>query len=208
LLYTERKERNGISTIKEKGEPIEMKPYIGFATVWHKEDDPYDVSSYEYYIVAENDERARDMIADRIKMYRHAKFVIKVEEVPIDEGEQLRDVVSASYKGVIMEQALKEAMAFESEKEEAIREESAGCVSTDFKHLLSHPEMFYSFIKTKLKKDSKVIISDGQLRVYTFGGLTIDEQRKENKKRSDLERKKRSLEREIKRTERELKVYL
>jgi len=185
-----------------------MKTYIGFVTIWHKEDNPYDVSSYEYCIVAKNEERAKEMASERVKTYRQAKFVVKVEEVPVNEGEQLREVVSASYKGVIVEQALEKALALEAQNEEAIKKESAGCDSTDFKYLLSHPELFYSFIKKRLKKTSKIIISDGQLRLYNFGGLTIDEENKMNIERSNLERKKRRLLREIKYTERELKAYL
>jgi hypothetical protein len=185
-----------------------MKPYIGFATIWNKEGNPYDVSSYEYCVVAKDEERAKEMITDRINEYKRAKLVVKVEEVPINEGEQLREVVSETYKGVIVEQALKEALGFEAENEEAIKKESLGSVSTDLKHLLLNPLLFHSFITSELKKTCKVLISDGQLRVYNFGGLTIDEERKEIKERLDLERKKKSLRREIIRIERKLKVYL
>ena len=61
-----------------------LKPFFAFVTVWHDKANPYNVSNYHFYVVAENEKRIENLIKRKVKTFRYYNHSTTIEEMKLD----------------------------------------------------------------------------------------------------------------------------
>lgn len=164
-----------------------MKPYFVFARVWHNKCKPYDVSSYQYYVVAKDEVRAKQLVKSSLEVLAGAEFGIdNIEEIDVSKGEQVRHLITKSYDDSIKEEALEKALEVNHKDETKVHEASHTCSADSVRNLIDDPNRFYLFVKDSLKPNSKVFISNGQMRIYSLVGPTFYDREFLERKRKEV----------------------
>lgn len=169
----------------------ELKPYWVFVTVWHTKGNPYNVSSYQFYAIAENKKAVKKMVDTEVKTYMYWKHGIgNIEEMKMDR-EHLRRLSSHSMTDMIIKEAIERTLKLEKKKHARLKEqyerEHLSCCFTKLDKLLSgFPADMYELLAKNLKPSSKIVVEDGIFYIYngkkreeTFRDTELDMLREE-----------------------------
>ena len=146
----------------EKNKMKILKPFFAFVTVWHDKEDPYNVSDYHFYVVAENEKRTKDLIISKIKTFRYHKHNIVIEEMKLD-SEHEREICWHGLDSLLIQEQVK--MDVEKVKE-SISEDYSTSRRMRIKELFLNPKDLYNFFILNLCADSKIFIHQGELHIY------------------------------------------
>ena len=139
-----------------------LKPFFAFVTVWHDKANPYNVSSYHFYVVAENEKRVENLIKRKVKTFRYYNHSTTIEEIKLDVEHQ-REI---SWQG-LDDSLIQGQVKIDVEKiKESISEDYRTSSKSDITGLFLNPEKLYNFLVLHLCSDSKIFIHDGKLQIY------------------------------------------
>lgn len=178
----------------------QLKPYFIFSTVWHKKGEPYNVTSYNFYVVDYSEENVKKVVSAELRGYMHWKHSITIEEIKLDR-KQMRSLTSRPFDSVIIAEAVEKCLKLEKGKHAKLKSRCErarlSCCFVKLDKLLSgFPIDMYDLLAKNLSPNSMMAIDDGVLYIYhgpkseeTFRETDLDMQKErlKNKMKAILE---------------------
>lgn len=152
---------------------MSMKSYIAFVTVWHKKDDPSDVSSYSFFVTGKNDRSIKQEISKEVQTYQYWKHTTILSEELESKKESLRRIGTTALTDKIRNEAITETVLLNKKKHSDLRarlsKTKCGCFFSSFKELMDHPYNLFTHLAQELSPGSKLVIEAGVLYIYDTG---------------------------------------
>lgn len=150
-----------------------MRSHIAFVTVWHKKEDPSDVSNYTFFVTGKNDRLIKQRIDKEVKTYQHWKHTTILSEKLGTETENIRLIGTTPLTDKVRNEAITEIVLLNKKKHADLRarlsKTKCGCFFSNFKELMDHPYNLFTHLAQELSPGSKLVIEAGVLYIYDTG---------------------------------------